>query len=91
VAGRTVGIRNLADPTKVDSSDPDDPMAQLAVVLLALFGQMKRTYTIEGPRDARCRRDRQRPPHRPARPEAVSVPGLDRAGVDAPAGRGVPE
>ena len=31
---RGVGVRNLADPIKVDSSNPDDPMAQLAVVLL---------------------------------------------------------
>jgi hypothetical protein len=29
------------------STNPDDPMAQLAVVLLALFGQMERTYTLE--------------------------------------------
>ncbi len=38
--GRGVGVRNLADPIKVDSSNPADPMAQLAVVLLALFAQM---------------------------------------------------
>jgi len=44
---RGVGVRNLADPIRVDSSDPADPMAQLAVVLLALFGQMERTYTLE--------------------------------------------
>lgn len=36
LAGRGVGIRNLADPIKVDSANPDDPMGQLAVVLLAL-------------------------------------------------------
>jgi DNA invertase Pin-like site-specific DNA recombinase len=29
---RGVGVRNLADPIRVDSSRPDDPMAQLAVV-----------------------------------------------------------
>lgn len=51
---RGVGVRNLADPIKVDSSDPDDPMAQLAVVLLALFGQMERTYTIERAAHARA-------------------------------------
>jgi DNA invertase Pin-like site-specific DNA recombinase len=45
---RGVGIRNLADPIKVDSSNPEDPMAQLAVVLLALFAQMERTYTSSG-------------------------------------------
>ncbi len=27
--------------------DPADPMAQLPVVLLALFGQVERTYTLE--------------------------------------------
>jgi DNA invertase Pin-like site-specific DNA recombinase len=50
---RGVGIRNLADPIRVDSSRPDDPMAQLAVVLLALFGQMERTYTLERAAHAR--------------------------------------
>jgi len=43
LAERGVGVRNLADPIRVDSSNPADPMAQLAVVLLALFGQMERT------------------------------------------------
>jgi DNA invertase Pin-like site-specific DNA recombinase len=47
-------VRNLADPIKVDSSNPDDPMAQLAVVLLALFGQMERTYTMERAAHARA-------------------------------------
>jgi len=48
--GRGVGVRNLADPIKVDSSNPADPMAQLAVVLLALFAQMERTYSSSAPR-----------------------------------------
>jgi hypothetical protein len=30
-----------------------DPIAQLAVVLLALFGQMERTYTLERAAHAR--------------------------------------
>jgi DNA invertase Pin-like site-specific DNA recombinase len=47
LAGRGVGIRNLADPIRVDSANPDDPMAQLAVVMLALFAQMERTYMLE--------------------------------------------
>jgi DNA invertase Pin-like site-specific DNA recombinase len=54
LAERKVGVRNLADPIKVDSSSPDDPMAQLAVVLLALFGQMERTYTMERAAHARA-------------------------------------
>ena len=53
LAERGIGIRNLADPIRVDSSRPEDPMAQLAVVLLALFGQMERTYTVERAAHAR--------------------------------------
>ncbi|GAA1112572.1 recombinase family protein [Nesterenkonia jeotgali] len=54
LAERGVGVRNLVDPIKVDSSNPEDPMAQLAVVLLALFGQMERTYTVERAAHARA-------------------------------------
>ncbi len=54
LAERGVGVRNLADPIKVDSANPADPMAQLAVVLLALFGQMERTYTLERAAHARA-------------------------------------
>ena len=51
---RGVGVRNLADPIRVDSASPEDPMAQLAVVLLALFAQMERTYTLERAAHARA-------------------------------------
>ncbi|MGL5866997.1 MAG: recombinase family protein [Dermatophilaceae bacterium] len=54
LADRGVGIRNLADPIKVDSTNPGDPMAQLAVVLLALFAQMERTYSLERAAGARA-------------------------------------
>lgn len=54
LAERGVGVRNLADPIRVDSADPSDPMAQLPVVLLALFAQMERTYTIERAAHARA-------------------------------------
>ncbi|BAH55972.1 MULTISPECIES: recombinase family protein [Rhodococcus] len=50
---RGIGFRNLADPIKIDSTNPDDPMGQLAVVLLALFGQMERTYALERAAHAR--------------------------------------
>lgn len=43
-------MRNLADPIQVDSANPADPMAQLAVVLLALFAQMERTTCWSGRR-----------------------------------------
>jgi len=49
-----VGVRNLAHPIKVDSSRPEDSMAQVAVVLLALFGQMERTYAMERAAHARA-------------------------------------
>lgn len=51
---RGVGLRTLADPIKVDTSQPEDPMAQLAVVLLALFAQMERTYSLERAAHARA-------------------------------------
>ncbi len=51
---RGMGVRNLADPIKVDSTDSADPMGQLAVVLLALFAQMERTYTTERAAHARA-------------------------------------
>ncbi len=54
LAERGVGVRNLADPIRIDSANPSDPMAQLAVVLLALFGQMERTYTLERAAHARA-------------------------------------
>ena len=51
---RGIGVRNLADPIKVDSANPADPMGQVAVVLLALFAQMERTYTTERAAHARA-------------------------------------
>jgi len=54
LAERGVGVRNPAGPIRVDSSNPADPLAQLAVVLLALFGQMERTYTLERAAHARA-------------------------------------
>jgi len=51
---RGVGVRNLADPIKVDSANPADAVGQLAVMLLALFAQMERTYTCERAAHARA-------------------------------------
>ncbi|MGR0160818.1 helix-turn-helix domain-containing protein [Paenarthrobacter nitroguajacolicus] len=44
---RGVGIRTLADPLGIDTSNPDGPMAQLAVIMLVLFAEMERTYATE--------------------------------------------
>jgi len=43
---RGAGVRNLADPIKVDSAQSADAVVLLAVVLLALFAQMERTYIV---------------------------------------------
>jgi len=72
-----VGVRNLADPIKVDSSNPSDPMAQLAVVLLALFGQMERTYMLE--RAAHARAVATAKGRRVGRPSVVNHNQLDYA------------
>ena len=77
LAERGVGVRNLADPIKVDSSNPDDPMAQLAVVLLALFAQMERTYMLE--RVAHARAVATAKGRRVGRPTVVNPNQLDYA------------
>jgi DNA invertase Pin-like site-specific DNA recombinase len=69
---RGVGVRNLADPIHID-----DPMAQLAVVLLALFGQMERTYTLE--RAAHARSVALAKGRRVGRPSVVDPDQLDYA------------
>ena len=74
---RGVGVRNLADPIRVDSSNPADPMAQLAVVLLALFGQMERTYMLE--RAAHARAVATAKGRRIGRPSVVNPNQLDYA------------
>lgn len=74
---RGIGLRNLADPIKVDSSDPDDPMGQLALVLLALFAQMERTYMLE--RAAHARSVAIRNGRRTGRPSVVDPDKLTYA------------
>lgn len=46
-AGRGVAEPGRSDPGR--SANPEDPMSQLAVEMLALFGQMERTFAIERP------------------------------------------
>jgi len=74
---RGVGVRNLADPIKVDSANPGDPMAQLAVVLLASFAQMERTYMLE--RAAHARAVATAKGRRVGRPSVVSAHQLQYA------------
>ncbi len=77
LAERGVGVQNLADSIRVDSSNPADPMAQLAVVLLALFGQTERTYTLE--RAAHARAVATAKGHRVGRPVTADPAKLDYA------------
>src|SRR5665647_3451648 len=74
---RGVGLRNLADPIKVDSSNPADPMGQLALVLLALFAQMEHTYMLE--RAAHARAVAARNGRRTGRPSVVDPDKLTYA------------
>ncbi|SEB78779.1 recombinase family protein [Rhodococcus koreensis] len=67
---RGIGFRNLADPIRIDSTNPDDPMGQLAMVLLALFGQMERAYAVE--RDAHARSVATEKGRRTGRPSVVT-------------------
>jgi DNA invertase Pin-like site-specific DNA recombinase len=88
LAERGIGIRNLADPINVDSSNPNDPMAQLAVVLLALFGQMERSYAIE--RAAHARDVAAAKGRRIGRPVVVDPPSSTTPLTSATAGRRSP-
>lgn len=47
LAGRGIGVQNLADPIRVYPAKPEDSLSQLAVVMLALSGQLERTYAVE--------------------------------------------
>lgn len=50
---RGVGIKTLADPIPIDTSDDAGPMAELSLILLSLFGQMELTYNRERAAHAR--------------------------------------
>jgi DNA invertase Pin-like site-specific DNA recombinase len=45
LAGRGIGVRSLADPLPVNTTD--DGMGRIAFLLLALFAEMERTFTAE--------------------------------------------
>ncbi len=86
---RGIGVRNLADPIRIDSSNPDDPMAQLAVVLLALFAQMERTYALE--RAAHARQVATAKGRRTGRPSVVNESQIAHAAQLRDAGATVAE
>jgi DNA invertase Pin-like site-specific DNA recombinase len=51
---RGVGIRTLADPLPVDTGAEASPMAEIAIVMLSLFGQMELTFNRERAAHARA-------------------------------------
>jgi DNA invertase Pin-like site-specific DNA recombinase len=51
LAARGVGIRSLADPLPINTTD--DGMGRIAFLLLALFAEMERTFTAERAAHAR--------------------------------------
>ncbi|WP_458782321.1 recombinase family protein [Arthrobacter sp. D3-16] len=76
---RDVGVRTLADPLPIDTSRPDSPMAQLAVVMLALFAEMERTYAAE--RAAHARAVATANGRRTGRPSVVDANKLQHAAL----------
>lgn len=74
---RGVGVRTLADPLPIDTSSPDSPMAQLAVVMLALFAEMERTYAAE--RASHARAVASANGRRTGRPSVVDADKLEHA------------
>lgn len=76
---RGVGVRTLADPLVGDTTEPESPMAQLAFLMLALFGQMERTYAAE--RAARARAVATANGRRTGRPPVVDPAKLEHAAL----------
>ncbi|MET4097737.1 recombinase family protein [Arthrobacter sp. UYCu712] len=76
---RGVGIRTLADPLAIDTSEPDRPMSQLAFIMLALFGEMERTYAAE--RAAHARAVATANGRRTGRPSVVEPDVLEHAAL----------
>jgi hypothetical protein len=52
LAGRGIGVRSLADPLPINTTD--DGMGRVAFLLLALFAEMERTFTAERAAHARA-------------------------------------
>ncbi len=87
--GRNIGVRSLADPLTIDTGRPDSPMAQLALVMLALFGQMERTYAAE--RAAHARSVATAKGRRTGRPTVVDPNKLEHAALLRASGSSIRE
>jgi DNA invertase Pin-like site-specific DNA recombinase len=76
---RGVGVRTLADPLAIDTTEAGGPMSQLAFLMLALFGQMERTYAAE--RAAHARTVATANGRRTGRPSVVDADTLEHAAL----------
>ena len=76
---RGIGLRTLADPFGINTTDPGDPMNELALVMLALFAQMERTYAAE--RAAHARAAATANGRRTGRPTVVNPTKLEHAAL----------
>ena len=68
---RGIGIKTLADPIPVDTTEDGGPMAELALILLTLFAQMELTYNRE--RSAHARRVAAEQGRQVGRPRALTA------------------
>lgn len=74
---RGIGLRTLADPMPIDTSNGDNAMARMAMLMLALFAEMERVYANE--RAAHAREVRRANGARVGRPRAHSDKDIDYA------------
>jgi DNA invertase Pin-like site-specific DNA recombinase len=86
---RGVGVRTLADPLAIDTAETDGPMSQLAFLMLALFGQMERTYAAE--RAAHARAVATANGKRTGRPSVVDADTLEHAALLRASGSSIRE
>lgn len=75
LAARGVGVRSIADPMPIDTSD--EGMGRIAFLLLALFAEMERTFTAE--RAAHARAVAEANGRRPGRPLAHPAEKIEYA------------
>ena len=75
LAARGVGIRSLADPLPISTTD--DGMGRIAFLLLALFAEMERTFTAE--RAAHARSVAEANGRQPGRPVAHPADKIEYA------------
>lgn len=74
-----IGVRTLADLLPIDTSNPNSPIAQLAVVMLALFAEMDRTYAAE--RASQAQAVASANGHRTGRPSVIDADKLEHAAL----------